>query len=68
MILLVFGLKAFSVLTLNIIVKVAEHELDERPLEVLPAVGDEDEALGADLDAALHRRVQVVLVLVGLPP
>ena len=49
--------------------EVAEHELDERPLEVLPAGGDEDEALGADLDPALHRRVEVVvLLLVRLPP
>ena len=59
---------SLSLLTLNIILKLAEHELDQRPLEVFPARGDEDETLGADLDPALHRRVEVVLVLVGLPP
>ena len=35
---------------MNIILEVAEHELDQRPLEVLPAGGDEDDAFGADLD------------------
>ena len=55
--------------TLNIILEVAKHELDERLLEVLPAGGDEDEALGADLHPSLHRRVEVVVVLlVRLPP